>query len=101
MATHYLYLTNSRLVSILLARGQVRDARVFEASEDGAAAFEERLASVARVPVHLITDLAEEDLRPDTLPHVGAGDREAILGRKLGQIFRNTPYRHALLQGRE
>ena len=35
------------------------------------------------------------------MPHVGARDREAILERKLTQIFRNVPYRHAQLQGRE
>ena len=28
-------------------------------------------------------------------------DRDAILQRKLTQIFRSTPYRHAMLQGRE
>jgi len=101
MATHYLYLTNSRLVSLMLARGQVREAREFEVTEEGAAAFDAYLATIARVPVHLITDLAEEDLRPDTIPHVGAGDRQAVVGRKVAQIFRNTPYRHALVQGRE
>jgi hypothetical protein len=101
MATHYLYLTNSRVTSMMLARGQVREAREFEVSSEGAAAFDQHLAGIARVPVHLITDLAEEDFRPDTIPHVGAGDRQAIVGRKLGQIFRNTPYRHAFVQGRE
>jgi hypothetical protein len=52
-------------------------------------------------PVHIFTDLAEEDFRLDTIPHVGKGDREAILNRKLAQIFRNTPFRYAMLQGRE
>jgi hypothetical protein len=32
---------------------------------------------------------------------VGARDREAIIGRKLTQIFRNTPFRYGQLQGRE
>ena len=101
MATHYVYLTNSRLVSLVLAGGQVRDAREFAVTEEGRGAFEARLAEIPGLTVHLITDLAEEDFRPDTLPHVGARDREAIFNRKLGQVFRNTPYRHALLQGRE
>src|SRR5204863_7319863 len=51
--------------------------------------------------LNIFTDLAEEDFRPDTIPHVGRGDREAVGSRRLGQMFRNTPYRHALLQGRE
>jgi hypothetical protein len=59
------------------------------------------LGNLRDVATHLFTDLAEEDFRLDTIPHVGARDREAILARKLAQIFRNTPYRHALLQGRE
>ena len=101
MANRYLYLTNSRIACLTLARGQVRDAREFEVSEEGAAAFEAYLAAAPALPTRLITDLVEEDFRPDTIPHVGGGDREAIVGRKLAQIFRNTPYRHALVQGRE
>jgi len=101
MANRYLYLTNTRLVCLELARGQVREAREFEVSEEGAAAFDAYLAGVPALPTRLITDLPEEDFRPDTIPHVGPSDRQAIVGRKLGQIFRNTPYRHALVHGRE
>ena len=75
--------------------------REFAVSGAGAAEFERYLATSGPTPTHLFVDLAEEDFRLDTVPHVGAGDREAILDRKLAQIFRNTPYRHALLQGRE
>jgi hypothetical protein len=101
MAQHFLYLTNTRLVSLVAQRGRIVSRREFAVGGAGAAAFETYLAGMADVPTHLFTDLAEEDFRLDTIPHVGAGDREAILARKLSQIFRNTPYRHALLQGRE
>jgi len=101
MASRYLYLTNARLACLRLSRGHIREAREFEVSEEGAAAFEAYLAAAPALPTRFITDLVEEDFRPDTIPHVGAGDRQAIVGRKLGQIFRNTPYRHALLHGRE
>jgi type II secretory pathway pseudopilin PulG len=101
MANRYLYLTDSRLACLTLARGHVRDAREFETTEEGAAAFEAWLAAAPRLPDPRHHDLAEEDFRPDTIPHVGGGDRDAIVTRKLGQIFRNTPYRHALVQGRE
>jgi hypothetical protein len=98
---HFLYLTNTRLVSLVTQRGRIMGRREFAVSGAGAAEFERYLAQFAEVPTRLFTDLAEEDIRLDTIPHVGARDREAILQRKLAQIFRSTPYRHAKLQGRE
>ena len=101
MSKHLLYLTNSRLVSIITQGKRISARREFAVSGAGATEFERHLASLAEVPTHLFTDLTEEDFRLDTVPHVGARDRDAILGRKLQQIFRNTPYRHAVMQGRE
>lgn len=101
MSRHFLYLTNTRLVSITTRGKRIVMRREFAVSGAGVAEFERYLAALAEVPTHLFTDLTEEDFRLDTVPHVGAGDREAILERKLTQMFRNTPYRHAQLQGRE
>ena len=101
MAKHFLYLTNTRLVSVITSGKRIAARREFAVSGAGATEFERYLAAMAAIPACLFTDLAEEDFRLDTVPHVGSRDREAILQRKLAQIFRNTPYRHALLQGRE
>jgi len=98
---HFLYLTNTRLVSLATSGKRIVSRREFAVSGAGATAFERYLAQLATVPTHFFIDLSEEDFRLDTVPHLGASDREAVLGRKLQQIFRNTPYRHALLQGRE
>ena len=98
---HFLYLTNTRLVSLVARRGRIVSRREFAVAGAGANAFERYLAGMTDVPLYIFTDLTEEDFRLDTIPHVGARDREALLARKLGQIFRNTPFRHALLQGRE
>jgi hypothetical protein len=98
---HFLYLTNTRLVSLVTKGKRIVSRREFAVAGAGATAFERYLAGMVDVPTHIFTDLAEEDFRLDTIPHVGARDREALLNRKLSQIFRNTPYRHALLQGRE
>src|SRR4029077_8014347 len=81
--------------------GRIVARREFAVSGAGAAEFERYMAGMGEVPTHLFTDLAEEDFRLDTIPHVGARDRDAIINRKLAQIYRNTPYRHGLLQGRE
>ncbi len=98
---HFLYLTNTRLVSLEARGGRIVARREFAVTGAGSTEFERYLAHMPSMPVHLFIDLAEEDFRLDTVPHVGKGDREAIVQRKLTQIFRNTPFRYAQLQGRE
>lgn len=98
---HILYLTNENLVSLTGRGGRIAGRKVFPVSGAGQEAFEAHLAGLRRVPTHILTDLAEEDFRVDTIPHLGGRDREAVLSRKLTQIFRNTAYRHAIAQGRE
>ena len=101
MSQHFIFLTNTRLVSLESRRGRIEARREFAVSVTGVAEFERYLAHMPPKPVHLFTDLAEEDFRLDTIPHVGKGDREAIINRKLTQIYRNTPFRYAQVQGRE
>ncbi len=88
---HFLYLTNTRLVSLLTSGRSIVSRREFAVSGAGAAAFERYLAQVATTPTRIFTDLSEEDLRLDTIPHVGAGDREAIMGRN-SRRFSATPH---------
>ena len=101
MAAHFLYLTNATLASLLVRGGHVAERREFATTEEGLAAFETHLRALRTVPTHLICDLAEEDFRHDTIPHVGRSDRDAIVQRKVAQMFRNTPFRYAYVQGRE
>ena len=98
---HFLYLTNTRLVSLETSRAHIVARREFAVSVAGAAEFERYVGHMESLPVHIFTDVAEEDIRLDSVPHVGSRDRDAILARKLAQIFRNTPYRFAQVQGRE
>lgn len=98
---HFIYLTNTRLVSMVTRGKRIVARREFAVSGAGAEEFQRHLASLKNTPAHIFTDLGEEDFRLDTVPHVGANDREAIFGRRLSQIYRNTPFRHAVLQGRE
>jgi hypothetical protein len=101
VSRHFIFLTNTRLVSLESRRGRIEARREFAVSGTGVAEFERYVAHMPPKPVHMFIDLAEEDIRLDTIPHVGKGDRDAIIGRKLTQIFRNTPYRYAQVQGRE
>ena len=98
---HFLYLTNTRLVSMTTQGKRIVARREFAVSGAGAAEFEHHVARHAPAPTHFFVDLADEDFRLDNIPHVGAGDRAAVLARKLQQIFRSTPYRYAQMQGRE
>lgn len=96
-----LFLTNSRLLSVVWRRGRVLDRQIFSPAQEGVDEFTRHVAEMPRFPAYLLTELVEEDFRSDTIPHVIARDRRAILERKLAQIYRATPYRLGLVQGRE
>ena len=98
---HFLYLTNTRLVSMTTQGRRIAARREFAVSGAGIAEFEHHFARQQVASTHFFVDVADEDFRLDTIPHVGGSDRAAVLGRKLQQIFRNTPYRYAQMQGRE
>lgn len=98
---HLLYLTNENVVSLVARGGRIADRTVFPAQETRPEDFEQHVKALRSAPTHIITDLAEEDFRLDTIPHLGGRDQAAVVARKLSQIFRNTAYRHAIVQGRE
>lgn len=98
---HLLYLTNERLLSTIWRDGKVLATESFGVDESGQSAFAAYLKRWWKLRVYFLVDLIEEDFRLDTIPHVRGGDRRALLYRKLAQIYRATPYRHALVQGRE
>lgn len=81
--------------------GKITDCRVFTHDDGGFAAFKEFLAPLSIVPVCLMVDAVEEDYRFETLPHTYGADRGSMVGRKLKQHYRNSPYTAAWLQGRE
>jgi len=98
---HFLYLTNDKLVSLVLKGPALVERENFAASGIQTPEFESHIETLAAVQTYVVTDLIEEDFRIDTIPHLRGGDQEAVLDRKLGQIYRSSPYRHAIVQGRE
>jgi hypothetical protein len=97
----FLYLTNDRLVALLIKGKTVIGRENFAASEADSPTFEKYLEAHKRIPTYLLTDLIEEDFRIDTIPHLRGSDHDAIVERKLAQLYRASPYRHAIVQGRE
>jgi hypothetical protein len=63
--------------------------------------LEQHLRADPDVPLYLLADVVEEEFRHDTIPHVSGSDRRALIERRVGRLFRNTPYHHTLAQGRE
>jgi len=101
VAKHFLYLTNDKLTALVWSGGSIVERNVFSATESESAEFGEYLSRHRAVPTYFVTDLIEEDFRTDTVPHLRGNDRDAVLGRKLAQLYRASSFRHAIVQDRD
>jgi hypothetical protein len=101
MAKHFLYLTNDRLIAMQWNRGRIVARESFPPGEVSLASFATYIAQYKHLPTYVITDLVDEDFRIDTIPHLRGTDQASVLSRKLGQLYRASGYRHAVIQGRE
>jgi hypothetical protein len=81
--------------------GSLGRCEVFGNDEQGLAAFDRHLAQLRKMPAHVMVDVVEEDYRYEMLPHASGRDRSELRDRRLRQLYRNTPYCGALLQGRD
>jgi hypothetical protein len=98
---HFYYLTNDKLVALIWKGGGIVERDVFASTELESPAFIEYVGKHKTVSTYVVTDLIEEDFRLDTVPHLRGADREAVIGRKLSQLYRASPFRHGIIQGRE
>jgi hypothetical protein len=74
---------------------------LFDINEEGREYFNRYLDETVNSPFYILVDVFEEEFRRETIPHVFGPDRQALLSRKLGRLFRDTPYTHSIMQGRE
>ncbi|MGH8662544.1 MAG: hypothetical protein ACREUB_12415 [Burkholderiales bacterium] len=81
--------------------GKIAECRTFANDEGGQADFKEYLARLPDMPAQIVVDAVEEDYRFETLPHAFGSDRADMVGRKLKQHYRNSPYMAATLLGRD
>lgn len=65
-------------------------------------AFEEELdhQTSDSTPVLVLVDVVEEELRRESIPPLYGVNRQLVLERRLERLFRTTPYRRAVSQGR-
>jgi len=95
-----LYLTSTRGIVYQWGRGRLSSALVFDTDENGINAFARYLHDAPRTPMYLLVDLVEEEYNHETIPHVSAGDRQALCERRMQRLFRGTHYTHIEIQGR-
>lgn len=70
----------------------------FPHGEDGRADFRDWLSRQTDYSYCILTDLVEEDLQHESVPHLTGRDQKVLCERKLNQLFRSTPYRRAKVQ---
>ncbi len=99
--TQLFYLTNDQLCAYQWRRGRLSAGQCFGADAAGLAQFADYLDGHADLPAYLLTDLIEEDFQRQLLPHVGGRAGRGLLQRRLTQLYRDTPYRAATVQGRD
>ena len=95
------HVTNEHLAAASWQRGQLTPGPRLRLDADGLAAFGHYLDAHPGIPAYLIADLVEEDFQRHLLPHVRGRSRRNLVERRLGQLYRDTPFRHAALQERD
>lgn len=99
------YITSDHLCAYDWRHGELGAGQAFDASAAGLDAFSAWLEDPAEqrldVPAYLLVDLIEEDFQRQLLPHVRGKAGRALLARRLGQRYRDTPYRGSAVLGRD
>lgn len=99
---HLFYLTSDQLCAYLWQGGRLGGGVKFANTRAGIDDFMDYVDSHARTaPVYLLADLIEEDFQRVNLPHVRGRAARQLLQRRLMQQYRETPFRHHEVQGRE
>src|SRR5690606_22345761 len=102
MADKLLICISADQATVAMSRGgKLGRCRVFRNDDQSRQVFDRFLASVHNVPVHVMADMVEEDYRYELLPRASGRDRTELIERRLRQLYRNTPYCAAVLQGRD
>src|SRR5882672_2986112 len=96
-----LCVSNDQATVAVWRRRRLASCTRFENNEEGWISFGNFLRGAHGLPVHIIVDTVEEDFRFETLPHIRGRDRTEMVGRKLKQLYRATPYYSYALQERE
>ena len=99
-AKRILLLDGSLLTAHCWSAGHIKVEGEFTNEPVGLEAFAAYLRKHRSNLFFLLADIAEEGFQLEDLPYVQGGDRDALLRRRLGQYYYNTPLATAISLGR-
>lgn len=85
-----LYLSAHQMTAFRWQAGTLVGEGLFEATETGHQQFSSYLVRNPKSIFSLLANVAEEGFQIDTIPFLHGANREAIVSRKLGQLFFNA-----------
>jgi len=94
-------ISGARLAAYHRHGSKLLDPFQFEADEGGRAEFARYLERFPDEVTHVVADVVEEEFREETVPHVLAWERRALLRSRAAKAFPGARYLHAARLGRE
>jgi hypothetical protein len=98
---HLFYVANDHLCAWQWRERRLSGGTRFAFDRAGMDEFAHFLEQQSVLPCILIADLVEEDFQRQSMPHVRGRAGRNLIGRRLAQLYRDTPYRQAFVQGRD
>lgn len=84
------YFTGYRLTVLHWQDKQLAGSSSFEPTETGLQQFRNYLSQTTNFPGKFLVDVIEEDFRIENIPHVGSGDRKAVINRLIDRFYRSS-----------
>ncbi len=100
-ARRILYLSAHQMTAYRWQAGAVHAEQSFDVSPQGIAEFASYLDPRKDSLFTLLANLPEEGFQIETIPFLQSADRNAVITRKLAQLFYGTPYASSLSLGHE
>jgi hypothetical protein len=99
--TRLLYLSAHNMTAYRWKSGEVTSENQFDATPDGYQQFAAYLAQHSRSVFSVLANVSEEGFQIETVPFLRGADRQAVIRRKLAQLFFNSPLTASLSLGYE
>ena len=96
------YFTGYRLTVMHWEDNKLIGSSSFEPTDAGLADFRHYLEQTENITSRFLVDVIEEDFRNETVPHVNAKDRQAVISRLIDRHYRSSHnYSYSEIVGRE
>lgn len=96
-----LYLTDHQLIAYRFRNRELAGQETFPATAEGQQRFSDYVGEAPHRLTYLLADTRQEEYQLDAIPRVAARDRKDLIRLRLGRMFLNTPYAHAVFHGRQ